>query len=344
MKTIKRAIIATGILAMTGLTTGWAITVDLVPVEDVGNANDSTGYGGVSTSYTIGKYETSVSDYTAFLNAVAATDTYNLYNPSMASDARIAGITRVNDSGSYVYSVVGSGNQPISYVSWFDAARYINWLHNGQPSGAQTASTTEGGAYTLSGATFGVGFTKNVGALYWIPSQNEWYKAAYYQPTASGGPSDGYWLYPTQSDSIPNSRNGSTTDANSGNFFRDVAPADGVNDGYAVSGTRSFPSGYSLTDKGAFTLADSYYGTFDQGGSLFEWNDTFFGSSMIVRGGSWTGDEGTLQATSLYGNNPGEENYRTGFRVASVPEPTAAILIILGMSVLLVRRRALFTL
>ena len=83
--------------------------------------------------------------------------------------------------------VAGSGNKPITFVSWFDAARFCNWLHNGQPSGAQNAATTEDGAYTLNGATSGVAISKNATAKVWIPSENEWYKAAYYDPT-KGGP------------------------------------------------------------------------------------------------------------------------------------------------------------
>jgi hypothetical protein len=57
------------------------------------------------------------------------------------------------------------------------------------------------GAYTLNGNT-GI-ITKNVGATVWIPSENEWYKAAYYDPTPGAGGGDNYWTYATQSDSIP---------------------------------------------------------------------------------------------------------------------------------------------
>jgi sulfatase modifying factor 1 len=163
-----------------------AITFETVPVGDVGNPNDpATGnfYGGVSTAYNIGKYEVTVAQYTAFLNAVAATDTYNLYNTNMASNANIAGISRSGSPGSYTYSPIGSVNHPITNVSWGDAARFTNWLHNGQPSGAEGPGTTETGAYTLNGATSDsalTGVTRNVGATWFIPTENEWYKAAYY--------------------------------------------------------------------------------------------------------------------------------------------------------------------
>ena len=98
-----------------------------MPVGNVGNANDpATGslYGGVGYAYRIGTTEVTVGQYTAFLNAVAATDTYALYNTSMATDLNIAGIARSGVSGSYSYSVIGSANQPVTYVSWGDAARF----------------------------------------------------------------------------------------------------------------------------------------------------------------------------------------------------------------------------
>ena len=192
------------------------INLDFVNVGDPGNPNDpSTGYGAVSYEYRIGKYEVTLHQYTAFLNAVAATDAYGLYNPRLATDPNIAGIARSGVSGSYSYSVIGDGNRPVTYVSWFDAARFTNWLHNGQPTGLQTAATTEAGAYTLSGTTSGgLTISKNLGAQYWIPSENEWYKAAYYDPVNAGADANGtadYWLYPMQSDTQPNSRNGSVS-------------------------------------------------------------------------------------------------------------------------------------
>src|ERR1051325_949782 len=131
------------------------IQIQTVPVGDPGNANDpSTGgfYGGVGYAYNIGKYEVTVGQYTAFLNSVAATDTYGLYNISMFGAANIAGIYRHGASGTYSYSVIGSANHPITYVSWGDAARFANWLNNSQPTGAEGAGTTETGAYSLNGA------------------------------------------------------------------------------------------------------------------------------------------------------------------------------------------------
>ena len=101
-----------------------AVTIDLVPVGNAGNANDpATGnlYGGVAYAYAIGTYDVTIGQYAAFLNAVAATDTYSLYNGSMATDLNVAGIAQTGSSGSYTYSVINNGgnsaNRPITYVS-----------------------------------------------------------------------------------------------------------------------------------------------------------------------------------------------------------------------------------
>src|SRR5262249_22621522 len=126
-----------------------AVTISWTPVGNPGNANDpATGslYGGVAYNYSIHKYDVTVGQYTELLNAVAAADTYGLYNTSMGTDQNSRGISRSGSSGSYSYSVIGSSaSLPITYVSWGDAARFANWLQNGQPTGAQGAGTTETG-------------------------------------------------------------------------------------------------------------------------------------------------------------------------------------------------------
>src|SRR5436853_6964083 len=78
-----------------------AITIETVPVGNVGNANDpATGnlYGGVSYAYNIAKLEVTVGQYTASLNAVAASDTFSLYDTNMASAANVARIARSGPS------------------------------------------------------------------------------------------------------------------------------------------------------------------------------------------------------------------------------------------------------
>jgi sulfatase modifying factor 1 len=315
--------------------TAQAITIDMVTVGDAGNAADTTGYGAVAYEYRIATTEVNLFQYTAFLNAVAKTDLYGLYNTNMGSNGNIAGISRSGESGSYEYSVIGSGDRPVTYVSWFDAARFANWVANGQPTGAQAAGTTENGAYTLNGATSGVGFTKNAinpntgqTTTYWIPSEDEWYKAAYYQPVGAGGPSDSYWLYPTRSDSVPGNTIGAAT--NQANYYAGD---------YSVTQSSSYSSSQNyLTDGGAFSNSASYYGTYDQGGNVWEWNDAVISSTRGLRGGSWSNGENYLRSSFRDYNTPTLENFRVGFRVASVPEPSAAVLMILGGAALLARR------
>ena len=104
----------------------------------------------VADVYRISKYETTNAQYTEFLNAVAATDTEGLYNFTMA----YSGITRSGDPGSFTYTTIaGREDIPVVKVSFYDALRFSNWLHNGQPTGAQSNATTENGAYTLLGRT-----------------------------------------------------------------------------------------------------------------------------------------------------------------------------------------------
>jgi sulfatase modifying factor 1 len=310
--------------------TASALTMETVTIGDPGNSNDpATGgfYGGVSYTYNIGKYEVTLNQYTEFLNAVADTDTYALYRVHMATVLNSAGINRSGSSGSYNYTVIGDGQRPVTFVNWFAAARFCNWLHNGQPNtGSQTAGTTEQGAYALNGAIFDTGFSKSAGAKYWIPSASEWYKAAFYQPAANGGDADGYWQYATGTNDVPNSRNGSLSDPNSGNITRDDSIANGYNGGYAVTNSAIYESSQNyLTTVGAYALSDSYYGTFDQGGNVEEWTDeftNFHGNARYLRGGAWNLPDGRSSGRSLSGSS---DSYSfTGFRVATseIPSPT----------------------
>ena len=126
--------------------------LETVPVGDAGNAADfrygGGGHGGVNYSHSIGKYEVTAGLYCQFLNAVAATDTYALYNSQMASGPHGCGVVRSGDSAGYTYAVAADwANRPVNYVSFWDACRFTNWLGNGQGG----PGTTETGAYTLAG-------------------------------------------------------------------------------------------------------------------------------------------------------------------------------------------------
>jgi formylglycine-generating enzyme required for sulfatase activity len=308
------------------------VAIDYVPVGNPGNAVDpTTGFGAVAQPYLIGRTEVTNAQYAAFLNAKAASDPLELYSSSMGSDAR-DGIIRSGNSGSFTYAVKpGRGNNPVIYVSFYDTLRFANWLNNGQGN-----ADTETGAYTLSGGTptpsNGDSITRNAGARVFLPSENEWYKAAYHQPVAQGGDADSYWLYPTgtndvmKSDQPPGDPSIAT---NVGNFLQNDGQSNGFDDGYAVTGTPSFDGFQNyLTDVGAYAGADSFYGTFDQGGNVFEWNEVLISESARgIRGGSWFNDFNVLRADGrLAGDVPSVEGTDIGFRLASIPEPASGII------------------
>ena len=182
------------------VTFDWATVGNPDNAADPLNEGDIPGIGSVAVVYRIAKSEVTNDQYAQFLNAVAATNANGLYNGSMGSNAR-GGITQNGSSGSFTYSVkTDMGNKPVNYVSFLDAMRFVNWLHNGQPTDAQDASTTETGVYTIG---TGVSEIRAADAQFFIPTENEWYKAAYHQPSAQGGDTDDYWLYPTASNSVP---------------------------------------------------------------------------------------------------------------------------------------------
>ena len=185
---VSKTVVSVAVLI--GLMAGpaFAANIETVPVGNPGNTNDSTGYGGVGYIYQIGKYEVTNAQYCEFLNAKAATDTYGLYNTSMSSypDSACGGINRSGSSGSYTYAVKsGYENMPVTWVGWYDAIRFVNWLQNGQGSGS-----TETGTYTITGGGYNSGTVAIPNAQtraarthsHWVlPSENEWYKAAYYK-------------------------------------------------------------------------------------------------------------------------------------------------------------------
>jgi sulfatase modifying factor 1 len=299
-----------------------AVTIDWVTVGDPNNTADTTGYGAVDREYRIGKYEVTIGQYTDFLNAVAATDPYGLYNTSMASTLSITGISQGGSDGSYTYSVIGSsGDKPITYVSWFDAARFANWMHNGQGSGS-----TETGAYTLSGAMSGNAVAKNTGAILYIPTEDEWYKAAYYK---GGGTNAGYWSYATQSDTEPTAVSVGPTGMGSAGSTGNFANYGRGGDGTSQPGNATTVG----TNGGA-----SHYGAFDMSGNVWEWNDfdglAETGSSRGLRGGGWLDLAFILSSSINLGSAPSGESMDLGFRLAAVavPEPSTWVMGLAGIA------------
>jgi sulfatase modifying factor 1 len=298
MKKIMKMLAAIFLTCTAGLGVSQAtVVLDMVTVGDPGNIADSNGHGSVGYTYQIGKYEVSNAEYAEFLNAVAKSDPFGLYNPSMEIASR-GGIVRTGVDGAYVYTVkTGFENKPVNYVSFADAARFANWLTNGQGLSIET------GAYNMSEPLETMTrMTAQLGqdVQFFVASEDEWYKAAYYDAGIGG-----YWAYPTQSNVMPTASapNALPNQANYANF-------NGV-----------------PTDSGSYTGSFSYYGTFDQEGNLSEFTDTISGVNRVRRGSSYSNSNtGSGYSTT---DAPTGEAVSIGFRIVmvTVPEPSTALLL-----------------
>jgi sulfatase modifying factor 1 len=326
-----------------------AITINWVTVGDPGNSNDTihTGtnpnYGAVADAFQIMKYEFTNQQYTDFLNSVDASGTNpnSVYDANMGSSANRGGISFSSSaaSGSKYAVRTNFGDKPVNYVSWFDAARVSNWLFNG----ATGTSSTETGAYTLNSGTSGNAPAVNSGATYYIPTENQWYKAAYYK---GGNTNAGYWQYATQvtgthptrvsATTSGTGKTGSVSPVTSGNFANYSSGAQW--DGQAVGNVTTVG-----TNGGA-----SAYGAFDMSGNVREWNDLTgaAGSSRGVRGGNWTqfGTGSDLSSSERVTFDPSLGTNTRGFRLAApvaVPEPSTYAMALAGLACggYLVRRR-----
>jgi hypothetical protein len=200
-------------------------------------------------------------------------------------------------------------------VSFYDALRFINWLENDQPDGPQDPTTTEDGAYTITPAAITANsIARRPDAHFVLPTEDEWYKAAYYDVA-----SESYRTYPAN-DSFP------TTCAAPG-ATPNTANCDG-----AVGDTSAV---------GSYAASASPNGTFDQGGNVWEWTESIAGADRRIRGGAFDSAPGDLaSASSGAASDPLEESADLGFRV--VPEPDATLSLLAGAVALsaLVRRRA----
>jgi formylglycine-generating enzyme required for sulfatase activity len=179
------------------------------------------------------------------------------------------------------------------------------------------AGSTETGSYTLNGDTTTLLETRNTGATYVLPSENEWYKAAYYNPSTGT-----YWTYPTQSYSPP-SNAPSTIGTNNANYN-----ASGYTDA----------TNY-LTQVGSFTSSLGPYGTYDMAGDVSQWNEAVVGSARGFRGGAWYSYAAALASSNRGDISPTYADYGIGFRVASVPEPSTVVLLLAALASLVAWRR-----
>lgn len=321
-------VLAAGILSSLGPARARTVAVETVVVGNPGNpgeqsrlpAGDPTFYGGVDYAYAIGTFEVTAGQYTAFLNAVATTDIFGLYHPRMDHDSDPdrdgCNIQRDGEPGSHAYSVAPDwANRPVNYVSWADAARFANWLHNGQPTGAQNLSTTEDGSYFLDGVSEldddGLEeIMREPDATWVIPSEDEWYKAAYHK---NDGVTQNYWNYPTSADD---------------DVSNELVDPDPGNNATFQTTAHTIGAPYYRTEAGAHENSASPYGTFDQGGNVQEFTEAVPESDIRrMRGGSWRWGRSYMSAGDVDDvMHSSDQLHDLGFRLvqlAPVPLPVS---------------------
>ena len=298
--------------------------IEFVTIGNPGNAADKTGNpdpaGAVDHAYRIGKFEVS---------------------REMIEKANVAGGLGIRMSSMDRVDGGPRPAMPATDVSWNEAARFVNWLNTSKGFSV---------AYKFASQPWDVGYFSNDDILLWepadagydaanlfrnsqahyfLPSTDEWYKAAFYDPNANGG-AGGYWDYPTGSDSVP------------------TAVASGTDEGTVVWDQPLQQGPADITLAGGL----SPYGVMGQAGNVFEWEETEFdlmndnpSSSRGMRVSYWfTPFDSELSASSRGVNEPGTPplgtDERQGFRVASVPEPSTLLLVALGTLGSLLWRRS----
>jgi formylglycine-generating enzyme required for sulfatase activity len=274
-------------------------SLDFVNIGDAGNATDTTGYGAVPYEYRIGKYEIS---------------------QDAIDKATASGMANVT-AGAW------TGDQPAANISWYEAAAFVNWLNTNTGRQAAYQLTWDGLAWSMtlwSSADAwqlgGENLYRHKDAFYFLPSEDEWYKAAYYNPA---GPN--YFLYPTGSNVTP------------------IAVLSGTEEGTAVYNEPFIPIVALVSEAGGL----SPYGTMAQGGNVYEFMENSYvgiyeplGDSRTLRGGDASNTAWNMRSTDSTYDAPDSYSMYHGFRVASVPEPsTYALLLMTAAGALWLSRR-----
>ena len=289
---------------------GNAFTIDFVNVGNAGNAND-TGAGGGSYSSPYGGV--------AYNFRMGVTEVPQVW----IDKATNLGMTNVT-AGAW------TGSQPAAYMTWYESAAFVNYLNTSTGHQAAYNLTFSGVNWSMilwssaqAWQTGGENLYRNKDAYYFLPSENEWYKAAYHK---NDGVTANYWDYATASNTIP------------------TAVASGT-----TAGTAVYYPFYSTTAAVDNDGGLSAYGTQGQNGNVWEWQESAFDGlnnssteDRVYRGGG-RGDAGNNMRSSIRSAfDPAANGDSVGLRVASiaaVPEPASAALFGLGALLLAARRR-----
>lgn len=223
----------------------------------------------------------------------------------------------------------GAANQPATSITWYQAAAFVNWLNTSQGYAAAYKLDAGATAMTLWQPT-DAGYNasnlyRNANAHYFLPSEDEWYKAGYYDPPTNGG-AGGYWQYATGSNAAP------------------AAVASGTAAGKAVYNQPAVQGPAAVNNAGGL----SPYGTMAQSGNVYEWQEGAYdgdnnaaSENRAFRNGPWGSNEGFLQSSfrgQISGLSPASSGAAVGFRVASFPEPSC-ILLVFGSGLMFLARR-----
>jgi hypothetical protein len=287
-------------------------SMEFVTIGNPGNVADTTGdpnpAGAVAYEYGIGKFEVSE-------------DMITKYNANFGT------------ANSFLITHDNRGTaKPATSVSWNEAARFVNWLNTSTGYQAAYKFTTSGVNDNIELWTSGeAGYDasnlyRNSLAKYFLPSYNEWYKAAYYNPTNST-----YYDYATGSDTDPTAV-ASGTAANTAVYDGQSGPAD-VDQAGGLS-----PYGVMGQSGNARELEESSFDLANSSGT----------SARARRGGGWTNPSSfvsNLSSSSRFGLDADFESSLLGFRVAMVtpsspvPEPTSMAIFGLGALAMAYRTR-----
>ena len=292
--------------------------LEFVTIGNPGNESDSAGQptsvGAVSYSFQIGKYEIS-------------RDAITKYN---------SGFGNGNSLSITMQSAYGGNNSgdAAGGITWNEAARFVNWLNTSKGHSAAykfTDSTVSSTAVAWSSTDDGYDANnphRNSKAVYVIPTVDEWYKAAYYDPNTS------QWReYASLDGSLP------------------TATASSTNDNEAVYDQDLDAGPANVKEAGGLNA----YGIMAMNGNVREWDENVVNSTNRgIRGGAWNENQSFLSATFRNDRFANNDEAQNGFRVVSlsttssnggststVPEPSATLALgSLGVAILLRSRRS----